>query len=193
MAPTVKNDDQWVGTLSATPDRICKDDALTVKVEFTNPDFEARSREEQKWIYNNCFSCHYSCSSNEVLDNYLRAALTFKNPLTTPSFPDIPDGAYDIDVEITTKGAKEPLPAKLALRPASVSDSATISVISRLFETDSRVTLQRTFAGPTSDRALWPAIRNRTAAIGFADTRSLSIASSARTPQLRSTLFGLKS
>ena len=44
--------------------------------------------------------------------------------------------------------------------------NVTISVI-RPIETESKVTLQRTFAGPTADRALWPAIRNRTAAIGF--------------------------
>ena len=43
----------------------------------------------------------------------------------------------------------------------------SISVITHLIETESKVTLQRTFAGPTDDRALWPAIRNRTAAIGI--------------------------
>ena len=49
----------------------------------------------------------------------------------------------------------------------SLGDTATLSVVTHLIETQSQVTLQRTFAGPTDDRALWPAIRNRTAAIGF--------------------------
>jgi hypothetical protein len=42
-----------------------------------------------------------------------------------------------------------------------------VSVITHLIETESKVTLRRSFVGPTDDRALWTAIRNRTAAIGF--------------------------
>lgn len=49
----------------------------------------------------------------------------------------------------------------------SLRDSKTLHVSTHLIETQSQVTLQRTFAGPTDDRALWPAIRNRTAAVGF--------------------------
>jgi hypothetical protein len=43
----------------------------------------------------------------------------------------------------------------------------SLVVVTSVIQTQSQVTLQRTFAGPTDDRALWPAIRNRTAAIGF--------------------------
>lgn len=42
-----------------------------------------------------------------------------------------------------------------------------ISVITHLVQTQSSVTLQRSFAAPTDDMAMGPAIRNRTAAIGF--------------------------
>jgi hypothetical protein len=46
-------------------------------------------------------------------------------------------------------------------------NSTEITVVTVTIKTQSDVTLQRTFIGPTKDRALWPAIRNRTAAIGF--------------------------
>ena len=49
----------------------------------------------------------------------------------------------------------------------SLGDSTSLAVVTGVIQTQSQVTLQRTFAGPTDDRALWPAIRNRTAAIGF--------------------------
>jgi hypothetical protein len=56
-----------------------------------------------------------------------------------------------------------------ALAPGGVGlgDRADFNSITDVIETESKVTLQRSFAGPTNDRALWPAIRNRTAAIGF--------------------------
>jgi len=49
----------------------------------------------------------------------------------------------------------------------SLGCNTSLQVVTGVIQTQSQVTLQRTFAGPTDDRALWPAIRNRTAAIGF--------------------------
>jgi len=49
----------------------------------------------------------------------------------------------------------------------SLDCNTSLVVVTSVIQTQSQVTLQRTFAGPTDDRALWPAIRNRTAAIGF--------------------------
>ena len=79
--------------------------------------------------------------------------------------PDITDGDYDI--AITATPVPGPFPFSLDRPPDAVEGSDTISVITRLFETKSKVTLQRSFVAPTKDRALWAAIRNRTAAIGF--------------------------
>lgn len=45
--------------------------------------------------------------------------------------------------------------------------TTTISVVSDVVRTQSNVFLQRSFAGALDDRALWPTLRNRTAAIGF--------------------------
>jgi len=47
------------------------------------------------------------------------------------------------------------------------SPGATLNVVRGAPATQFKVQLQRSFAGPTDDRPLWPAIRNRTAAIGF--------------------------
>jgi hypothetical protein len=52
------------------------------------------------------------------------------------------------------------------LATGGITNSAVL-VVSSSAEPQLKVQLQRTFAGPTDDRALWTAIRNRTAAIGF--------------------------
>jgi hypothetical protein len=47
------------------------------------------------------------------------------------------------------------------------SQPASLTVVNSSTENQFKVRLQRSFVPPTSDRALWAAIRNRTAAIGF--------------------------
>jgi hypothetical protein len=107
----------------------------------------------------------------------------------SPNMPSVPDGDYTIDVTVTL--AATTTAAKLTqwftdnLKSGSIDinvvnrlvqnttggsslpGSTILSSVTHLITTQSKVTLQRTFAGPTDDRALWPAIRNRTAAIGF--------------------------
>jgi hypothetical protein len=156
-------DDQWVCTLSATPDQVRRSDRLTLKVTLSNPGFDALSVANQSGVYN-AFSYSYS-SSNDVLNSALSSV--DQTEITTITFPDIPDGDYDIDVTVTVDDTAVLSSFNLAPPPDPVLGSATVGVISRLIETESKVTMQRTFAGPTDDRALWPAIRNRTAAIGF--------------------------
>ena len=53
------------------------------------------------------------------------------------------------------------------LGDGGITGQGTFDVVSGSAETPFQVQLQRSFAGPTADRPLWPAIRNRTAAIGF--------------------------
>jgi hypothetical protein len=83
----------------------------------------------------------------------------------------VPDGGCGINVKATPKNPGGPIlltnVGTVPLPRQFLFDEDSISVITHLIETQSSVTLQRTFAGPTDDRALWPAIRNRTAAIGF--------------------------
>jgi hypothetical protein len=173
--------DQWVCTLSASPNQVrSKKDSLTLSLTLSNPAFDVLSPSpggDQQQVYNNGFMYAYS-TGNDALDNAINNAPANPNPAVpgiqfSLTVPDIPDGDYDIDVTATPKiGADgfltgSGVPAGLVPPPNPVGGSASIGVISRLIETQSQVTLQRTFAGPTDDRALWPAIRNRTAAIGF--------------------------
>jgi hypothetical protein len=174
-------DDQWVCTLSASPNQVrSKKDSLTLSLTLSNPAFDVLSPSpggDQQQVYNNGFMYAYS-TGNDALDNAINNAPANPNPAVpgiqfSLTVPDIPDGDYDIDVTATPNVGADGfltgsgVPAGLVPPPNPVGGSASIGVISRLIETQSQVTLQRTFAGPTDDRALWPAIRNRTAAIGF--------------------------
>lgn len=163
---TIRIEEQWVCSLSATPDQVRRGDRLTLNVTLSNPGFDGLTVTQQTQVYNAGFSYSYSSS-----DDRLTSALSEfdQREVTITQFPDIPDDDYDIEVTVTPiqdfwPNSQFP---DLAPPPSPVVGSATISVITSRIETDSRVTLQRTFAGPTDDRALWPAIRNRTAAIGF--------------------------
>ena len=57
--------------------------------------------------------------------------------------------------------------------PGVLYGQTSISVITNLIQTQSRVTLQRSFAVPTDDMAMGPAIRNRTAAVGIRPLREI--------------------
>jgi hypothetical protein len=181
---TTRIEDQWICTLSAVPDRVRgKKDHLTLTVTLSNPGFDVLSEDESnknaiEKIYRDGFSYNYDTRDDQLLSAInSRAKFTHDSaPTVTPKgiqfklpVPDIPDGDYDIDVTVAVAAKPGDIFSdnKLAPPPIPIVGSATISVITNLIETESRVTLQRTFAGPTDDRALWPAIRNRTAAIGF--------------------------
>src|SRR5690348_2780765 len=101
---TVTIDDQWVCTLSATPDQLRKGDRLTLRVTLSNPGFDGLKASDQGTVYRG-FSYSYS-SSNDVLNNVL-SFLSDDREVTITSFPDIPDGACDIDVTVTTKSSGE--------------------------------------------------------------------------------------
>jgi hypothetical protein len=172
-------DDQWVCTLSASPNQVrSKKDQLTLTLTLSNPGFDVLSSPRQKaTVYRRGFTFSYD-TSDDILKHCIsdrggdaQEEATDQGIQFSIPVPDIPDGVYDIEVTATAdvgdNGFWDDVPAGLVPPPMPIVGPATISVITRLIETESKVTLQRTFAGPTDDRALWPAIRNRTAAIGF--------------------------
>jgi hypothetical protein len=192
MAPqrrqrTIRVDNHWECFLSASPDRIRTSDQLTLTITLVNRGFDGLLPAQKAIVYG--FGFQYSITaSNNVLQNAIQTAFQNKPAsaitgdgiqFNVPPPVDIPDGDYDIDVTAVpiiiaaTGGFPSqtpsglPFPTGLVPPPIDVLGGTTISVITNLIETESKVTLQRTFAGPTDDRALWPAIRNRTAAIGF--------------------------
>jgi hypothetical protein len=165
-------DDQWQCFVSADPDQIRKGDKLTVTITLSKRDFDQLPNDEKSDIYRNGFNYSLSSSNtklNEKLGNATKNRIVINGRVQVSLYvPDIPDGEYDIAVAATPVDSfwltRQPPPERPT---APVPGSANVSVITHLIETESKVTLQRTFVGPTDDRALWTAIRNRTAAIGF--------------------------
>jgi len=177
--PSATIDGQWTCDLSASPNRVRKDDQTTLTVTLSNPGFDGLSdtAKEKEDVYLKGFTYDFTSDSSQLETVIRQASGVYSSGAIAFSFtvPNIADGDYDVDVTVTPKdsfweppaGAPAGPPAGL-VRPGNlIEGSTTISVITNLIETESKVTLQRTFAGPTADRALWPAIRNRTAAIGF--------------------------
>jgi hypothetical protein len=169
---TVTIDDQWGCDLSASPNRVRKNDQLTLTVTLSNRGFDGLSDDAKKQaVYYDGFD--FVFTSTDKLEDAIKTAYDPDRDISSKGIkfsfgvPDMPDGDYDIDVTATPDDAFSWSSYGLVPPPNPIVGGTTISVITNLIETESKVTLQRTFAGPTEDRALWPAIRNRTAAIGF--------------------------
>ena len=171
MAPQSRPDDHWQSFLSVSPERVRANDQPKVTLTLSNRAFNGLGDQQKDEVYRYGFGYSYS-SSNDQLTTVIQTAAdaALKPNQFNFQVPDIPDGDYDIDVTVTpveTFWSSQSAPTGLVPPPNPIVGGTTIGVITHLIETESKVTLQRTFAGPTDDRALWPAIRNRTAAIGF--------------------------
>jgi len=186
MARRSKASDPWKCTLVASPERMLADGtnaALTLKVTLAYGDAELPLSDYFNSQGNNVFTYSFSSDVDQLNTvvgdaNFAQGAqLAFQGgQFVSPQqfrfvFPTfVPDGGCDIQVKVThptgtvTVGGTTP---GVSFPQQGVSDEASITVITHTVPTQSNVTLQRTFAGKTDDRALWPAIRNRTAAIGF--------------------------
>src|SRR6266849_1652256 len=165
-------DNQWQCSVSADPDQVRKADKLTLAITLHKSDFDVLGVPDQEKIYEYGFGYSFSSSNTRLNHQLGRAAKKPKVVNGQAQFylhvPDIPDGEYDIAVALTPNPDfwdGKPPPVEHPTTP--VPGSVPVSVITHLIETESKVTLRRTFVGPTDDRALWTAIRNRTAAIGF--------------------------
>ena len=169
-------DNQWQCSVSADPDEVRKHDKLTLAVTLHKSDFDGLGDDDKSNIYKKGFNYSFS-SSNTRLNERLKGATNYPPQVVNDqaqfslSIPDIPDGDYDIAFEakpiVSFWSSREPPPPPVEPPTTPVPGSVTVSVITHLIETQSKVTLQRTFVGRTDDRALWTAIRNRTAAVGF--------------------------
>jgi hypothetical protein len=173
------DDANWNCILSASPDRVRKGDQLTLNVALHNSRFRGLDPDVKQTIYAEGFKYSFTSSTNNELQQALNAGIatgsaTPQGMLFSLDAPDIPDGDYNIEVEADPVELfwRDPSwrdPPNNLVRPSdAVTAPTTISILTpAVVETEARVTLQRSFAGPTDDRALWTAIRNRTAAIGF--------------------------
>jgi hypothetical protein len=169
-------DDQWQCFVSADSDQVRKGDKLTLAVTLHKSDFDGLGDHHKSNIYEKGFNYSFS-SSNTRLNERLKGVTNYPPQVVNDqaqfslSIPDIPDGDYDIAFEAkpidSFWSSREPPPPPVEPPTTPVPGSVTVGVITHLIETESKVTLQRSFVGRTDDRALWTAIRNRTAAVGF--------------------------
>jgi hypothetical protein len=158
---------QWSCTVSADPNQVRKHDEVTLTVTLSNTKFDLLSPTDKETVYATGFDYYYT-TVNLLLQRAITQAAGHDSRQFSFEFPDLPSADYDIDVTVTARnwqGLGGPF-ADLTPPTDDIPGNTTISA-TRLVETEAKVTLQRTFAGPTDDRALWTAIRNRTAAIGF--------------------------
>jgi len=166
-------DPEWSCKLLPSSQQVGRNDQGTLTVTLCyNTRFDDLPPKDKIAVYTEGFNFKFTNSElGKAVDDAYRSrrrpsAEGINFSFTVP--PDIQGGHYDIAV-VGTPNKKfwddhqfEGLP-----RPQfDVGDQVKISVTAPI-ETKSEVTLQRTFAARTDDAALGPAIRNRTAAIGF--------------------------
>jgi hypothetical protein len=158
----------WSCTLSADPDQVRKHDEVTLTATLSNTEFDGLNEKDQETVYAKGFTYKYE-TGNLLLQNAINNAPENNTRQFSFEVPDLSGGDYAITITVTATAPTDwqDDPLEDLTRPTdAITQKATISV-TQVFETESNVTLNRTFAGPTDDRALWTAIRNRTAAIGF--------------------------
>jgi hypothetical protein len=164
------NGSEWTCTLSASPDRVPTGNTVTLTLTLSNREFNELPTDDARQSVYESYFCTFTCPSNQALQENANAAWAGRSRASPHgllfrfSVPGIRDGDYDINVTASRSTAA---PALGLVPPFTFGGSTRISVFTPAIQIDTRTTLQRTFAGPTDDRALWVAIRNRTAAIGF--------------------------
>src|SRR5215831_11044946 len=167
----------WSCELLASPDNVRTNEqvALTVILSASSTGFDILSPENKIKVYQDGFTFKFGSPSNPELGTAVEEAYQSTSITSEPiqfSFTvpaDILGGDYDIRVDGTKKSDAFWNNAPFNQLPAPnipVHDITPISVTAPI-ETKSDVTLQRTFVARTDDAALGPAIRNRTAAVGF--------------------------
>jgi hypothetical protein len=172
---TATGNDSWSCELLASPDDVRTNDQVALTVTLSaRTGFHDLSSENRINVYKDGFTFKFSSPGNPELETAVEEAYQSTSITSEPiqfSFTvpaDILSGDYDIRVDGTKKSDAfwDRPPFNQLPRPIPVNDTTQISVTAPI-ETKSEVTLQRTFVARTDDAALGPAIRNRTAAIGF--------------------------
>lgn len=138
--------------LLASPEQVRAGDTVTLTTTLSHQSVDHEDKEAVRrflQLYTFKYNCNDNDNINQEIENQHDHIITF-------TVPQIPQGRHRIDVRALRGDEDSQVP---------ITAHTTITVIPLASATN--VTLQRTFVGPTHDRALWPAIRNRTAAIGF--------------------------
>src|SRR5262249_39754091 len=171
---TATSNDPWSCELLASPDDVRTNAQVALTVTLSaRTGFHDLSSENKIKVYRDGFTFKFSSPGNPELGTAVEEAYQSTSITSEPiqfSFTvpaDILGGDYHIRVDGTPNPNENfwrqfglPVPTN------PVHDITPISVTAPI-ETKSDVTLQRTFVARTDDAAQGPAIRNRTAAVGF--------------------------
>jgi len=152
---------EWACILSASPEHVTRGDTVTLTTTLSHPRFDGLTEEEKGEIFRR-LRFEYRSESNHI-DELIGAA---RGRIVSFTVPHLPQGRYTVDVRAFIDRSEEFIDTDSDDLPQEIAPGHT-SILVIPLASETNVTLQRTFVGPTRDRALWPAIRNRTAAIGF--------------------------
>jgi hypothetical protein len=182
---------QWTCKLSASPKQVQSGDKVEFSIKLHNP--RIGDIDSIRGIPSIQISAFYKLFIYTYEPGDPRLEIETGNPGLINSLPSLPAGPYTIGVTVkaaSAAGANSPITQWFVDNhppvPPGVDwtglgqsllsqvtgdqpphDSTEINVVPVTIKTQSDVTLRRTSVGRTDDRALWAAIRNRTAAIGF--------------------------
>jgi hypothetical protein len=150
-------DDGWGCELSLSPPRVLKGDQVTMTVTLSPPDASE---------FKDYGKLNYKFSADDPRLNPVVAG-SKPVPAKEASFsfkvPSLPDGDYEIVVEVTLKRDEhhQGFPAD------PIRGNATLTAVAHEVDARATVTLQRAASYRTDDQGLWVAIRNRTLALDF--------------------------
>ena len=161
---------EWRCRLTASPERVREKDRVTLTVSLY-----LRNSEIPEKLYK-CFDYRFDADDprlNAYIQEHVNPPVIASIAGIIEELPSLPDDFYVIRVTATPNDKQidelsafsRELPG--VELPGVLYGQTSISVITNLIQTQSSVTLQRSFAVPTDDMAMGPAIRNRTAAVGF--------------------------
>jgi len=179
-ARIIHGETPWEARLTVSPSHPRQDDPLILTVTISYRDrIGDISPEHHKAFYERCFNYEYSSDDAELSRLLAHHASGRVNPATLPSTLGLPAGTYDIRVSITPiegflMHARDTLASfdgvdfeNIPDFPAHLYAAASVTITALPEVVQASVTLQRSASARTNDQALWAAIRNRTAAVGF--------------------------
>jgi hypothetical protein len=179
-ARTIHGETPWEVRLTISPSHPRQDDPLILTLTISYRDgIGDISPEHHRDFYERYFHYEYSSDDAELSRLLAHHASGRVNPAILPSTLALPAGTYDIRVTITPiedflMNARETLASfdgvdfeSIRPFPSHLYASATVTITARPEVVQASVTLQRSASARTNDQALWAAIRNRTAAVGF--------------------------
>ena len=174
---------EWTCEVLVSPVHVQAGNDLTFTVKLINPQINSAdgSIDEIQGIHRDQISSFYELFTYDYDPGDSQLAIPPSNPAKVFD-QQAPRGSHTIHVTINAEKNKyaaintwlgqnsltnlwTALTSQLG--DGGITGQGAFDVVSGSVEPPFQVQLQRSFAGPTADRPLWPAIRNRTAAIGF--------------------------